>query len=167
MRILVTNSQQTSTLALKQTLLKADTSGAAFAKLQRLNPHVDFERIPPGTVLLLPEEAGIEPEAGFAASGDAFESLSADLGRALDATSKQIKDRLAQNQADTKVLTAALKVKGIATQIAADPGLTAQVKAAATRSADVAKKGAADQKALDETRRELAVDLAALRKLLG
>ncbi len=167
MRILVTDAQHGNTLALKQTLLKGDSSGAALAQLQRLNPHVDFERITPGTVLLLPEAAGIEPEAGFAASGDAFDSLSADLGRALDATSKQIKDRLAQNQVDSKALAAALKVRGIAAEIAADPGLAAQVKAATARSADVAKKGAADQKALDDTRRELSADLVALRRLLG
>lgn len=167
MRILVTNQQQLSAEGLKQNLLKADTTGAALAKLQRLNPHVDFTRIQPGTVILLPEDPLLEPEAGFVASGDAFTSLSADLTRALDTASTQIKARLAQNSAEQKALVTALKVRGIAAQIAADPDLSAQVKAAAERSADVAKKGAADQKALDDTRRDIAEDLAALGRLLG
>lgn len=167
MRILVTNQQHLNAEALKQNLLKADTSGAALAKLKQLNPHVDFTRITPGTVILLPADTALEPEAGFVASGDAFTSLSADLTRALDTASAQIKTRLAQNSAEQKALVTALKVRSIAAQIAADPDLTAQVKAAAERSADVARKGAADQKALDEARADMAADLAALGRLIS
>jgi hypothetical protein len=167
MRILVTNAQQVTKAALQQTVLKGNTSVAAFAKLQKLNPHIDFDRITPGTVLLLPDDPEVDSAAGFSASGDAFQSLSDDLVRALDVTHSQIKTRLAQNVADSKTLATALKVRTIAAQIAADPELTAQVRAATTRSADVARQGAADQKALDDAKRDMAADLAALRQLLS
>jgi hypothetical protein len=167
MRILVTNAQHANTQLLKQNLLAADVSGSTFAKLQRLNPQIDFDRIAPGTVLLLPDDPAVAADAGFAANADAFESLAADLTRALDVSSGQIKARLAQNSADQKALAAALKVRTVAAQIAADPDLSAQVKASADRSADVAKKGAADQKALSDAQRALAADLAALGRLLG
>jgi hypothetical protein len=167
MRILVTNTSHANVQALQADLLKADTSGATLAKLQRLNPHVDFTRITPGTVLLLPDDPALPPDAGFAADADAFESLSTDLTRALEASQGQIKSRLAQNTANQKTLATALKVRTIAAQIAADPDLTAQVRAANDRSAEVARKGAADQKLLDDARRDLAADLAALSRLLG
>lgn len=167
MRIHVTTATQTNTQSLKAELLKADTQGSTLARLQKLNPHVDFDRIAPGTVLLLPDDPALAADAGFAPDADAFQSLSKDLTRSLDTASTQIKARLAQNTADQKALVTALKVRGIAAQIAADPDLSSQVKAAAERSADVARKGAADQKALDVARSDMATDLTALGRLLG
>ena len=167
MRILVTNPLQVSAQALKDSVLKADISGAGLARLKMLNPHVDFERIAAGTVILLPDEPGVAAEAGSAASGDAFSNLSQDLTRALDSSSAQITARLAQNTAEQKTLVAALKVGDVAKQIAGDPALMQQVKGAADRSAEVARKAAVDLKGLDEARKVLAKDLAVLAKLLG
>jgi hypothetical protein len=173
MRILVTKGNQTTLQGLQASLLKPEIAAnpalAALAinKLKLLNPQLDFERIPQGAVILLPDDPALEATASFAASGDAFTNLSQDLTRALDVSSAQIKSRLVQNGAEQKALVAALKVGTVARQIADDPELKAQVASAGERTRDVAKKGADDLKSLDSARALLAADLAALERLLG
>lgn len=173
MRILVAKGSQTTLQGLQATLLKPASAAnpalaaAALGKLKLLNPHLDFDRLPEGAVILVPDDPALDAAAGFAASGDAFTQLSQDLTRALDTSSAQIQSRLAQNSAEQKTLVTTLKVAAVARQIAGDPELKQQVTSAAERTRDVAKKGAEDLKALDEARRVLAGDLAALGRLLG
>jgi hypothetical protein len=173
MRIFVTQGNQTTLQGLQGKLLSPVSTAnpalaaAAMDKLKRLNPHLDFDRIPQGAVILLPEDPSLDASAGFAASGDAFTNLSADLTRALDTSSAQIKTRLAENATAQKTLVATLKVAAVARQIADDPELKLLVTSAAERTTEVTKKGNDDLKALDDARQLLAADLAALGRLLG
>jgi len=173
MRILVTQGPQTTLQGLQATLLKPASAAspalaaAALDKLKRLNPHLDFDRLPAGAVVLLPDDPALEATAGFAASGDAFGNLSQDLTQALALSATQVQARLAQNASEQKALAGALKVAAVARQISGDPELKQQVTSAAERTRDVAKKGADDLKALEEAQRVLKGDLAALGRLLG
>lgn len=149
--------------------LLGDAAGStrAVENLQQLNPHVDFKKIEPGTILLVPETSGAPAGDTVPVGGEAFGAMRDELTAAVTAASARVRtgyDALAGQRAD---VTAALKLAAVRKAIEADPDLKAQVDA----SADVFKQDQAASKAADAELKamqaEASAELDVLAKLLG
>lgn len=147
----------------------AGSSSATLERLKALNPHVDFNRIGPGTVLLLPDTPDMEADDKDIRSpaGEAFDDVVRhvqDGFQAAAARAARAGDDLA---ADRSAIAAAAKTAAFRRLVESDPLLKKQLDAAGEASDAELKKirGAAKQV---EVMAKAAVDeLAALRRLLG
>lgn len=147
--------------------LAADAS-AMFERVKALNPHVDFDRIPAGTVLLVPDapESRAGGEAVRSPGSDGFEAVAQDALAGLKAASERAASAGEASAADRAAFTAVLKTAAVKRLIESDPLLKAQVEQA-TRTFD------ADRGAVQEAARQIELvaktaseELAALKKLL-
>ena len=102
----------------------------AIDKLTHLNPHVDFKKIAAGTVLLIPEEAGLQAGQTASVAGDAFGVLREQMLASLDAASSRVRDGHDARLAEQKDVAAALSSAAMKRAIEIDSDLKPQVDAA-------------------------------------
>ena len=170
MRMIVIE-QATDLQALTTRLLGAQAgAGTSLDALKRLNPHVDFNKLGAGTVLLVPELPGLQgPGKDGAASigGGPFDTFSQQLRADFDAAATRVQAGHAARLTDQKELVALFKGAALKRAFESDPELKAQADA----YAQVFKQDPIDAKAADEAlkalKQGLGTELAALAKLLG
>ena len=167
MRMIVID-QATDLQALTTRLLGAKAgAGASLDTLKQLNPHVDFERLGAGTVLLVPDLPGLRDGQTGSIGGQAFDTFSQQVLADFDAAATRVQAGHAARLTDQKELTALFKGTALKRAFEADRELKAQADAAA----QVLKQDGADAKAADEAlkalKQGLDTELAALAKLLG
>lgn len=145
-------------------------SGTTLEQLQRFNPHVDFDRLAPGVVLVVPDElADVEFPAGDPKS-IGFEAMDSFIGfakEALQASSKRLAQAGERAKAEAAALDAALASSGVAAALEKDAELRTQAEQALKRSKDDVKAAAADAKAFDALAKGVQAELAALSKRLA
>jgi hypothetical protein len=168
MRIFITKTD-TDLTALGTTLLrKPADAGAALENVRALNPHVeDFQDLPAGTVLLLPDTPSIKASAGTTVGTDNVDDLAADVGSGMKAIESRVTSREDDLQADHGAVRAALKTAAVKRLVDGDPALAKQLEAA---EAEYKRQ----QKRVEEAKAELAevqaaarAEFARLQKLLG
>ncbi|MHB9840958.1 hypothetical protein Q8F57_039760 [Paraburkholderia terrae] len=164
--IVIKQASDLQTLATRLIGKRAD--GSALERVKALNPHVDFERIEPGTVLLLPDMPGIkagDKDTRFIA-GDAFDSFVKDSASGLEAAAKRVAaaaDSLATERAAVSGVTRLAAMKRL---IDGDPVLQRQLSdagAAWNREQKEVKDAAAQ---IGTMQKVVSEELAALRRLL-
>ena len=64
---------------------------ALLREIERLNPHVQFPRIPAGTVLLLPERAGLRDDASRGLTDEGFDAFADQMRAAVNATAVRVR----------------------------------------------------------------------------
>lgn len=142
-------------------------SSTALDALKNLNPHVDFRKIEPGTMLLVPDLPGLHEGEASSVSGDAFEALRVQVLASLDAASARVRSGHEALAAQRSEVAAALRTPGFKRALDTDQQLKAQLDAAS----EVFKADQAQAKASEETLKALAqqagAELAALAKVLG
>jgi hypothetical protein len=114
-------------------IAKSATSDAALNELKVLNPHVDFKKIEPGTVLFVPDSPGFKATETDSIEGDAFDDLSGQLQSSVNDASDQVARGWSDLLAEEKDVAAAFKIgvttkRGAATDV--DPALKALIDAA-------------------------------------
>jgi hypothetical protein len=102
MRMTIIN-QSSDLKTLGARLFGTDTAlESALAGLQRLNPHVDFSRMEAGTVILVPEQAGLRDGESASVSGSAFQSFESEVRAGVKGIAARVssgrKSRLAQQE---------------------------------------------------------------------
>lgn len=139
----------------------------ALAGLQRLNPQADFARLEPGTVLLVPEQAGLREAETSSIGGDAFGALAEQVRVSVGAVVARVqsghKVRLAQQKEAAEVL------ESLALPPLLEPGfdLGKELNAALQVFEEDLQQATEAETLLQMLPEELAAELAALRKLLG
>lgn len=168
MRVIVVNSKTDAQTL--NTRLGRDLPGRQFETIEKLNPHVDFTRIEPGTVILVPDAppaAAGQDDKDRSIQGRAFDDLRELVTGGLESSSARVRRGYDSLVADGKEITAALKSAPVKRAMEADQELKAQVEAAAT----VFKQDTADAKTADQTLKSIKdrmdEELSALAKLLG
>ena len=169
MRVIVVNSKtDVQTLG---TRLGKDRTGTTFETIEKLNPHVDFTRVEPGTVILVPDPpkaaADAEDDTDQSIQARAFGDLRKLVSDGLDTSGARVRRGYDALAAEAMEVTAALKSAPVKRAIEADPELKAQVESAAT----VFKQDTADAKNAEQTLKSMKdrmdEELNALAKLLG
>lgn len=67
-------------------------SGSALERLKNLNPHVDFKKIEPGTVLLIPDAPGFRDAESFSVTGGAFDALREQMLASVDIAASRLRE---------------------------------------------------------------------------
>jgi len=165
------------TLTIKQTTdlqsIGDGLSGTAAAKqstlqqMQRLNPHVDFARITPGTVLLMPRDTGAKSDDADQIGAKVFQAFEDQVNTALGAAETGIRAGHQALELQRKDVAAALKSAALKRLIESDPDLKAQLEAAALVFADDQKRAKESDAALQILRKDCLTELTTLGKLLG
>jgi hypothetical protein len=171
MRVIVVNSRaDAQTIASR---LARERAGRPADEIEKLNPHVDFARIEPGTVILVPDrrspaaDAEEDDDKDRSIQGRAFDDLREQTTGAFEGGSGRIRRGYDSLAGETKDVSALLKSATVKRAMESDPELKSQVEAAAA----VFKQDAADAKAAEQTLKSMKElmekELDAIAKLLG
>lgn len=141
-------------------------SGAALESIRTLNPHLDFQRLKPGMVLLVPDAPDFRKSdtkpVGDEPLGD-FEDLVRD---GLEAARAKLRAGGEKRAVHRNEISRALKSSALKRAIEGDPDLSKRIEVASKRTKDEEKDDARAQKMLDAAAEEIRAELAALAKLL-
>lgn len=144
-----------------------DPSGSGLEALKQLNPHLEGDSVVAGTLLLVPEMAGLRAGESTSIGGEAFDDFAEQVLAALDATVARVRATHLARRAEQKELGALLESAPLKRAFEADPELRAQAAAAV----QVFKQDQGQSKEAEETMAALKAmadtELAALGKLLG
>ena len=153
--------------ALKTRLVGSRTLSAAnVEKIRSFNPHVDLDRIPAGTVLLIPELPGLRARASSPLPGDAVTTLGETLLAAVDAARERVSRGFAGLQTEANEVSAAMRSPAFRRALEGDPELRAQVEAAAEVTRRDRERASAADEILGALRDEARDELEAIAKLL-
>jgi hypothetical protein len=173
MRVIVINSRADAQTVASR--LARERVGRPADEIEKLNPHVDFARIEPGTVILVPDrispagagETEDDHDTDRSIQGRAFDDLREQAASALDGGSARVRRGFDTLAAESKEVSALFKSAQVKRAMESDPELKAQVEAAAA----VFKQDAADAKAAEQTLKSMKEltekELEGLSKLLG
>ena len=157
--------------ALRGTLLSARLSDAqatsALADLQALNPHVDFKKVAPGTVLLVPDAPSFKASSSDSVVADALGGLEQVVRSQLAAAAKDQKSGAAVRAEQRSEVAAVQKAAAFRKVVDQDPELKEQLAQASRLAKDEEKEAAAAEDALESATKGALAELAALAKLLG
>jgi hypothetical protein len=140
---------------------------AGLQQLQRLNPHVDFKRIEPGSVLLVPDRPGFQRGESSSVSGQAVDALRTQLEGALQAVSARVREGHESIAGDRQDVAAVLKSAAVRRLIEADPDLAPQVEAATKVFKEDQLRAKESEKLLKQLHDGGIAELDALAKLLS
>lgn len=174
MRLIVI--QQASNLrALSATLLGNPTGGqagtqevsqATLDQIKILNPHADLQRLPSGTVLLLPDVHELKDAESQSLAGNSFEGFAAHAREGLEAVAQRIRSGAEALAADRAAVTAVLKTAAVKRLIDSDPLLKKQLDEAGSEFSNAQKQAQEAARELQTLQKGLDVELQALRKML-
>lgn len=126
---------------------------------------MNLEKIPAGTVLLIPDLPGLREGESSSVMGDAFDAVREGLLASVDAVGARVRGSYEALRAQQKEVSAVVKSAAFRRALA-DPTLSEQVEA----GTQVFKQDREEAKAADETLKALkekaGAELAALAKLL-
>jgi hypothetical protein len=143
---------------------------AVINRVAELNPHIDLskkKKIPPGAVLILPDEPGIRRGDKKTESREklAYDALGSAVFAGFEAAAKRVGSTVEAAEAERAELVAAMKSAIAKRQMESDPALHKQLGealATAERRQKERKEAAANLDALQKT---IAEELKAMEKL--
>jgi hypothetical protein len=168
MRVFVIK-EETDLAGLRAKLLRArideSSASAATDRLKALNPHVDFTRLAPGTVLLVPDAAELKQGASTSLGGVTFEAFVKDADTGFSNSSARIKQGFERLSAERTAVAAVLKTAAVKRLIESDPVLRKQIEAVDAQFKDGEKKMLAAQKLMETTQKQALEELTGLARL--
>jgi len=147
--------------------LAAGRSKSALESLQALNPHVDFKRLAPGTVLLVPDAPDFKPSASKSIAGEGLGDLQDLVRNGLEAAGVRLETGRGLRAARRTEMTAVLKTAALKRAIQTDPLLGKQLEGAAKAARAEEQEDADAGKTLEAAMKGVQAELASLAKLLG
>ena len=145
----------------------ADASESAVQNLQRLNPHLDLNRLTPGAVVLVPDQPGLRDGESTSVGGDGFASFAQAASAALELGAARVRSGHDARLAEQKDVQAVLKSPLLKRALESDPDLRKQLDALAQGFKDDQQAAKDSDKAMKALLGESAAELAVLAKLLG
>lgn len=124
--------QATDLQALRTKLLTTGAGGeSALRTLQSLNPHVDFNRLDAGTVLLVPDQPGVKTSESSSIGGEAFDSFQEQARASVDAAVARVRNGHDNLTAGRTEVAAVLKTAALKRVLEADPDIKKELDQAA------------------------------------
>jgi hypothetical protein len=148
--------------------LNAAQAHSAIASLEALNPQADFKkRLPPGTVLLVPDTPSFKPSASTSVAGEALAGFQQLVRTAFDGAADRIKAANKERAAERVEVAEVLKTSALKRIAASDPALKEQLGEAAKRIKAEEQQDELAEEALGISANEVIAKLAELSKLLS
>ncbi len=145
-----------------QTVASQLGGAASMGRLKAMNPHLDLNRLEPGTVLLVPD--GIDGADSVA--GAVFDGLAADLKEGLKAATARVQHTRVKNELLQKDIAAILKTAAFKRVLEGDAELKKQTEAAKTRLQGHQATGKRSEESLAALDKLVNEELAVLKNLL-
>jgi hypothetical protein len=156
--IIVKEGQDTATLSARV------ASSGGIAKLQALNPHLDLQRVVPGSVLIWPSDSADDDSESV--SGNAFDSFATDVRAGLKAATARMRAGLVRQEDQRKETAAVFRSAAFKKAAETDAELKQQATAADSRAKAQQAKAKDIDAALLALDRTADQGLAALAKVL-
>jgi len=151
----------------RQLLSKPGAASTTLEQLKAFNPHVDFQKLAAGTVLLVPDtpdlKAGAAQTVGAEYIGELFDQVNTGIADAV----KRVRTGATQVDADRTAIASAVKAAAMKRVIETDPELKKQLAAVDAQFKATQKQASETQSQLAELQKLAAAELAQLRKVLG
>jgi hypothetical protein len=162
---------ETTLQALGATLLDARfgdaQADAALERVKALNPHVDFQKIAPGTVLFVPDAPGLKATAGTAPQSAPLDDFRALLSGALGDAASRLKEGNTARAAGRADLSAALKSAAFKRVTGEDSDIAKQVSEAQDAMASEERADKQAEENLATVSKAALAALTQLRKVSG
>src|SRR5690349_16934472 len=128
MRLIVIKQASDLQALSNKLLIKKPGGTATLDRLKALNPHVDFNRIEAGTVLLLPDTPDVKADDKDTRSvaGDAFEDFVKETAEGFKSVAERVSRASESLATDRAAANAVLKIAAVRRQIESDPLLKKQ-----------------------------------------
>ena len=146
--------------------LSDSRSGAALESIRTLNPHLDFERLKPGMVLLVPDAPDFRKSDTKPVGDEPLEDFEHLVRDGLEAARAKLRAGGEKRALRRGEMSEALKSPALKRAIKADPDLAKRIELVSKRTKDEEKDDAHAQKMLDDAADEIRSELTALAKLL-
>ena len=139
---------------------------AALRALRDLNPQVDWDRVPAGTVLLVPESRDFLVAESDPLTGHTLEELQRVVKEGMAAIVAGISSGEDPSAAERAELATVLKSAAVRRALADQPDLIAQLGQVPARLKEEARQSALAHRALDEATAAAAREIETLRDLM-
>lgn len=142
-------------------------ASATLDRVKALNPHVDFNRIEAGTVLLLPDAPGLQvnDKDTHSIGSDAFNDFVQHMEEGFKAAAEHVSKAADNLTAERAAIAAVLKTDVVKRQIESDPLLKKQLEDADGELNDEQKKIQGAVKQIEVMKKAAAEELKMLNKL--
>lgn len=145
---------------------KHEISQATLDQVKLLNPHVDFQHIDVGTVLLLPDTPDLKDTDSQSPVDKAFEDFVAHTSEGFKAVAQRMSTSADALTSDQAAVNSVLKIAAVQRQIESDPLLKKQLEEARGEFNDEQKKMKAAALQLEAMQKDISAELAVLRGML-
>ncbi|MEP7102058.1 MAG: hypothetical protein ABI781_16235 [Burkholderiales bacterium] len=145
----------------------AGASDSAVQNLQRLNPHLDLNRLTPGAVVLVPDQPGLREGESASVGGESFASFAQAAGAALELAAKRVRSGHDARLAEQKDVQAPLKSPVLKRVLESDPDLKKQLDTLAQGFKDDQQAAKDSDTAMKTLLGASAAEFATLAKLLA
>ncbi len=141
-------------------------SQTTLEQVKRFNPHVDFQRIDAGTVLLLPDTPELKDADSQSPAGNAFEDFVAQTSEGFKTVAQRMRTSAEALAAERAAVNAVLKTAAVKRQIESDPLLKKQLDEANGEFTDAQKKAQEAARQVETMQNDIKAELEALRGML-
>ena len=146
--------------------LRPEQADAAFAKLKEMNPHADLTSLQAGSVIFLPDIAGITSQAATAVLAGPTGDIRGLVTAAVNSAARDVKTGLAARRKERDDVSAAFESAPFKSAAANDPEL-ARLADTATKAAAAEEKDDTDAaEVVAEASKALLLSLDELEKLI-
>lgn len=167
MRMIVIDKGTDLTGLTTRLLGSVGASESAVQNLQRLNPHLDLNRLTPGAVVLVPDQPGLREGDSTSVVGESFASFAQATSAALELGAARVRSGHEARLAEQKDVQAVLKSPVLKRVLESDPDLKKHLDALAQGFKDDQQAAKDSDKAMKALLDESATELAVLAKLLA
>lgn len=144
-----------------------EVSQATLDQVKMLNPHVDFQRMEAGTVLLLPDNPELSDKDSQSLTGNAFDDFVTDTNAGFKALAQRVRTSADTLAAERAAVNAVLKTAAVKRQIDNDPLLQKQLDEASSEFTDEQKKTQEAIRQVETMQKDMSAELDALKAMLG
>jgi hypothetical protein len=176
MKLFVLQKKTSGLQALGASLLTRSDAGAASARpltqgtlerIRTLNPHVDFQQLDAGTVLVLPDSPEVDGTDSQILTDTAFADFAIHVNEGLRVVSQRARDAAEVQNADRTAVATLLKTAVVRRQIESDALLIKQLDLAQEESANALKQAQEDIRQLEKMQKDMSTELKAIGKIFG
>ncbi len=154
-----------NSLALTQLLPNLPRS--QLEQLQQFNPHVDLQKVAPGTVVLVPDAPAFSGIAGTSVAGDPFGELRAQILASVDAVVSRVSASYRALLAEEATTQAALNLPIVKRASATDSEVARQLELATQTFEQDRQRAATADTTLRSLGAQIGAELEALAQVLG
>lgn len=144
-----------------------EVSLATLEQVKRLNPHLDFQHLEAGTVVLLPDSPELSEVDSQSLAGTSFDDFAAHVNEGFKAVTQGMRIKADELAAEHSAVNAILKTAAVKRQIESDPLLKTQLEEANNQFTDAQKNAQEAARQVEAMQKEMGNELKALQAMLG